>query len=741
MSRRFFRDFSNEPRMFRQMLFRNLLLYTLIIMFFLGGFLIFVEEVTVRGIEKEVKASVQRVERNFERLLDDITVAAINLGNDVNLQSLEEDSVPELDFDRIDPTRLYALQNHLVGVGATLKMAKSVAVYIYETDYVVADNGTILLDSFYRSIFGIDTNPESVYVRRITPGRILFIPPGGEESGNSRTHQVCVTGIRDRHGNRMGNLFVFLEETVIDAAIREEIGEDYEYVIWDDQSNRLFGTLQPETDEKRGEFYGFAQDERENYSCSVGMGQANGAKLLGRNRIAVLAFFLAVLAGGWYIVYKMSRSSYEPIKELTSIVKEKQEGDEDETILEYETLKEIISSIFSDRHLLREQIMVYKPILVNSLLQELLYPYSSKETILQRLEELGVHILGPYYRCVCIRTNGRPCTLPLECREFGVVYDAHHTVVLLNARQQEELERAEKALMEWLDMEEEEPAVGIGETVTGADRIPTSADQARRSIDYVEVEGRKNRYRWKDILRSGAMDTIRPGELKSLYPALCAGRTEEVRRSLSEYFDRAFQKDYVKREYLVYLQETMVSAIEKLGRENEVDCPSLFLMREKWQAYSPEAAVYLRELCSRVLEELERVQRQWEAEREKKGDTELLLYMEEHLLDENFSLKMLSDHFQVSESVISRRVKKAVGSSFVHYTNERRIHKACALLRSERVQINEIARKTGYGSDITFRRVFKKYMGITPNEYRFQALQKMNVAQKKDGCPTRSDSV
>ena len=33
------------------------------------------------------------------------------------------------------------------------------------------------------------------------------------------------------------------------------------------------------------------------------------------------------------------------------------------------------------------------------------------------------------------------------------------------------------------------------------------------------------------------------------------------------------------------------------------------------------------------------------------------------------------------------------------------------------ISINELAKATGYGSDITFRRVFKKYMGMTPSEY------------------------
>lgn len=88
------------------------------------------------------------------------------------------------------------------------------------------------------------------------------------------------------------------------------------------------------------------------------------------------------------------------------------------------------------------------------------------------------------------------------------------------------------------------------------------------------------------------------------------------------------------------------------------------------------------------------------------------------MCDEDLSLSSLSEAFSVSESSMSRRIKQLTGSTFLAWVTQKRIDHACQLLKTSDMSIYDIAKASGYENDITFRRLFKKYTGVTPGNYR-----------------------
>ena len=64
---------------------------------------------------------------------------------------------------------------------------------------------------------------------------------------------------------------------------------------------------------------------------------------------------------------------------------------------------------------------------------------------------------------------------------------------------------------------------------------------------------------------------------------------------------------------------------------------------------------------------------------------------------------------------------KAVAVSYTHLfadmLEHKRIQEACKLLVRKEYQIKEIAAMAGYSSDTSFRRAFKRVMGVSPGEY------------------------
>ena len=92
-------------------------------------------------------------------------------------------------------------------------------------------------------------------------------------------------------------------------------------------------------------------------------------------------------------------------------------------------------------------------------------------------------------------------------------------------------------------------------------------------------------------------------------------------------------------------------------------------------------------------------------------------YLQAHY-NEQVTLNEVAEHSYVSTYYISRMFKRELGKNFVDYLNEIRIEKAKELLKDIRYKTYEVAETVGIPDAHYFSRLFKKYVGVTPTEYR-----------------------
>ncbi|MCX7773189.1 MAG: response regulator [Clostridia bacterium] len=85
---------------------------------------------------------------------------------------------------------------------------------------------------------------------------------------------------------------------------------------------------------------------------------------------------------------------------------------------------------------------------------------------------------------------------------------------------------------------------------------------------------------------------------------------------------------------------------------------------------------------------------------------------------EPLTLNDVAAHVYVSPSYVSRMFGRELGKNFVDYLNEVRIEKAKELLNDIRYKTYEIADRVGIQDARYFSRLFKKYTGLTPTEFR-----------------------
>lgn len=93
-------------------------------------------------------------------------------------------------------------------------------------------------------------------------------------------------------------------------------------------------------------------------------------------------------------------------------------------------------------------------------------------------------------------------------------------------------------------------------------------------------------------------------------------------------------------------------------------------------------------------------------------------YLDEHYTDASISLKSTARLFYVNESYLSRIFKLYCGKTFLEYVLQRRMEKAKFFIRSTSMKNYEIAERVGIFDANYFGQCFKRYTGMTVNQYR-----------------------
>ncbi|MDI4644755.1 AraC family transcriptional regulator [Cohnella hashimotonis] len=92
-------------------------------------------------------------------------------------------------------------------------------------------------------------------------------------------------------------------------------------------------------------------------------------------------------------------------------------------------------------------------------------------------------------------------------------------------------------------------------------------------------------------------------------------------------------------------------------------------------------------------------------------------YVNQHLSEEIY-LDTLAERLNLSGGYLSSYFKEKTGMNIVDFINETRIMKSASLLVDSKYKVQDVAEAVGYRNITSFNRMFKKYMGLTPSEFR-----------------------
>ena len=95
-----------------------------------------------------------------------------------------------------------------------------------------------------------------------------------------------------------------------------------------------------------------------------------------------------------------------------------------------------------------------------------------------------------------------------------------------------------------------------------------------------------------------------------------------------------------------------------------------------------------------------------------------IFYYIDHNYQNNIKLESIAPLFGYNSAYLGKIFTKTAGESFNSYIDHKRIDYSKELLKENRLKVYEIAEQVGYKNVDYFHKKFKKYVGVSPVEYR-----------------------
>ena len=201
-----------------------------------------------------------------------------------------------------------------------------------------------------------------------------------------------------------------------------------------------------------------------------------------------------------------------------------------------------------------------------------------------------------------------------------------------------------------------------------------------------------------------------------LYRELCAGNVQGVEDTLGLLQQENFVRRNLNRIQFRRLNNRITEILTALlPQQDELSLP-LAELENQIISYKGDCEAYFETLNALCLQLCESVSHQKKAHRNEVVQ-QVESYLEQNYADAGLGLAKVSVKFDLSEGYLSAIFKKETGTNFAEYLEQLRIHAACEML-SQGGKVTEISTQVGYNSIQSFRRAFKRVMGINPSEYR-----------------------
>lgn len=345
----------------------------------------------------------------------------------------------------------------------------------------------------------------------------------------------------------------------------------------------------------------------------------------------------------------------------------------------------------------------------------------------QRAELLGITVSRPWMAVAVIRSVDNQSGLFDQINQrlmseenITVLHDVDGDIIILAVLEQEAEDR--QKLLDLLDRLSEKLAeldlmVQIG--VSRAGKFPEEASvcytEAKKYLEYFMIlEGRRIIDYEALEPRSGSAGSEFPIQWRDYAKLIVARDLEALDERIQSDFEQLQQKEGIQPHELhnaaLELIIRLKMELESIKHTDESQLFQAGLANVRSCGTLDELVCVLQEVARQTVNSLLQ-------DMKNPIVSQVLSYIEVHYADE-LSLKTLGAHYHLHPVYLGQLFHKETGETFAEYINRYRIGKAKEQLKNTNMKVHEIARNVGYWETGYFYKQFRKYVGISPTDYK-----------------------
>lgn len=639
------------------------------------------------------------------------------------------------------------------------KEEDDIYIYLPEDEALLSSRGVYTkLEKLYGQIFSYGDMDYQEFHEKIlnTPFTQKFLPETKVRT-NSREYSAIVYLKKIPFGIKKGKsatVLMFIDSTYIDKQVKSNMQETGRWFgIYNSNQELLYQT--DNSPENMGEFLESYSEEQkgsqEGYDIDGSIytavrSETNGwlfvsgilkkdlyAKVDQIRQGLLLLFFVYVVIGVGMAGY-LAKRNLRPIYRILNLW-DRKEGNEEGKIDEYQLLESHVQDILSENEELSVSNNDYLKKMKEIWIQRLVCgSYNTKEEIEELelseiTEQKCFQVIAVDFSSPALlmedqsidslneqRYSLKKCLMQLEMENMAVAEVSISQLGLLFYSGEnletfrEKMKNQGKAVLDFLKKYHlgEYIRIGQGEAVEGVLHIGDSYIQAKCAaracleyhqdvMSYNVIPRKSEKYYFPDQLRELLLDAVEKGNLKQVRSVMKVLNVENFEvRTLSKQQEEQFLEEL--HSFLLHLKN------KDLIGEAEIEPEEILQGQDRFYSYVQKILYVSKERTDQAFSQKKKIQQ------------ELLSFIDEHYMDSNLCLGMVSSHFQLSESYCSYLFKKNYGVNFSSYLEKKRIEQARMLLLQGTYHVEEVGRRVGYNSPHVFRRAFRKVTGLNPSD-------------------------
>ncbi|MCM3784237.1 response regulator transcription factor [Neobacillus mesonae] len=257
--------------------------------------------------------------------------------------------------------------------------------------------------------------------------------------------------------------------------------------------------------------------------------------------------------------------------------------------------------------------------------------------------------------------------------------------------------------------------IGVGRIGSNPEEAPESYYEAKKALEYFMIYSEEKIIHYPELGVSGDCDDREfPFDYEEYVKYLMGKETEKLVSKIKSDFEGVQHEEGVTPEGLKN------AALEIVIR---------FKMELKAVRNMAASDIYKKGLrsvlnsmtFSELVSSLQQVARETSQllQRDSRNPVinQIIGYIHDHYAEE-MSLKMLAQIYHIHPVYLGQLFHKETGETFAEYINKFRVEKAKEQLKKTNLKVQEIARNVGYWETGYFYKQFRKYVGISPTDYK-----------------------